>query len=254
MIHNETRFDDLIQAALAQDFSGWDFSYLHDRWREDPPSWDYAAIVRQHMQGVHSLLDMGTGGGEFLSSLLPLPDDTHATEAWEPNIPVAKKRLEPLGITVHGIEDKAPLPFADSCFDLVINRHEWYDPAEVYRILKPGGVFITQQVGDQNNVDLNKLISGESPDDGDWNLSGARDDLVAAGFEITRAEESFPLTEFLDIGAVVFYLKVIEWQIPDFSVAKYRQQLGGVHNTIESEGKLTTKDHRFLLIGRTAAG
>ena len=253
MIHNEARFDDLIQAALAQDFSGWDFSYLHDRWESAPLPWDYAAIIRQHMQGVHSLLDMGTGGGEFLSSLRPLPGDTHATEAWPPNIPVAKNQLEPLGVTVHGIEDQAPLPFEDNQFDLVINRHEWYDPAEVYRILKPGSVFITQQVGERDNVYLNELIAGESPENGDWNLEGARDALIAAGFEIARGEEAFPRTEFLDIGAVVFYLKVIEWQIPGFSVEKYRHTLGDVHNMIEATGKLTMNQHRFLLVGRTRA-
>ena len=28
-------------------------------------------------------------------------------------------------------------PFADNQFDLVINRHEYYDPTEVMRVLKP---------------------------------------------------------------------------------------------------------------------
>ncbi|MNJ78400.1 hypothetical protein D3C77_761450 [compost metagenome] len=36
----------------------------------------------------------------------------------------------------------------------MINRHEAYSVQELNRILKPGGLFITQQVGGQNNRGL----------------------------------------------------------------------------------------------------
>jgi len=251
MIQNESRFDDLIQAALAQDFSGWDFSYLQGRWDEEAIPWSYETIVKKHMQGIDSLLDMGTGGGEFLASLAPLPENTHATEAWQPNVPIARKRLEPMGITVHAIEEYAPLPFPDAHFDRVINRHEWYDPSEVYRILKPGGLFITQQVGDKNDLRLNELISGQAPEyDTAWNLSIAQKQFAETDFRITQAEDSFTPLHFFDIGAIVYYLKVVEWQIPDFSVEKYRSQLGIIHNMIERDGKLTVEQHRFILIAQ----
>jgi hypothetical protein len=34
------------------------------------------------------LLDMGTGGGELLSSLPNLPNNTFATESYKPSIPL----------------------------------------------------------------------------------------------------------------------------------------------------------------------
>lgn len=39
------------------------------------------------------------------------------------------------------------LPYEDESMDIIINRHESYDIYEVYRVLKKGGIFITQQVG-----------------------------------------------------------------------------------------------------------
>jgi SAM-dependent methyltransferase len=77
----------------------------------------------------------------------PFPELAYATEAYAPNVPVAKKRLEPLGVRVTAIDDDDSLPFDDAGFDLVLNKHESFSPAEVRRILRPGGTFLTQQVG-----------------------------------------------------------------------------------------------------------
>jgi len=243
----EERFNKLIADALSTNFSGWDFSYLQGRWQGDEAAWDYSAIVESYLPDAESLLDMGTGGGEKLSALSPLPPDTHATEAWEPNLPVAKKRLEPLGIQVHHINEAEPLPFIDERFDCVINRHEFYQPEEVYRILKTGGHFITQQVGGAHGIDLNEWITGTRPAWDGWGLSKAHYDLHRAGFKVLNTGEDFGEMRFLDIGAVVYYLKVISWQIPDFDVDTYRPQLMALHQRIEKDGFLPIGIHYFWL-------
>jgi protein-L-isoaspartate O-methyltransferase len=86
------------------------------------------------MKKAESMLDMGTGGGERLASLQPLPKVTYATEAYAPNVPIARKRLEPLGVKVVQIMSDDNLPFANKTFDLIINHHEAYSVKEVYRI------------------------------------------------------------------------------------------------------------------------
>jgi hypothetical protein len=93
-------FDRLVAEAEAQAFSGWDFSYLNGRMEVGQVSWDYRASVMRAIPCATALLDMGTGGGEFLASLTPLPRDTCATEAYPPNVPVTRQRLEPLGVQV----------------------------------------------------------------------------------------------------------------------------------------------------------
>ncbi|MGH2391027.1 MAG: class I SAM-dependent methyltransferase, partial [Chloroflexota bacterium] len=142
------RFEQLIDGAAAQPFAGWDFSYLRDRWDEEHPDWDYRELVRRRFAGAHALLDMGTGGGEVLESLAPLPPRTTATEGYAPNVEIARHRLSRLGVevvAVAGAPDNleieegvgiGSLPFPDAGFPLVINRHESYYPAEGYRLLE----------------------------------------------------------------------------------------------------------------------
>src|SRR5689334_7703210 len=97
-------------------FEGWNFSHIiaSGRMVDGPLAWSYASKLLMRLRRAQSLLDMGTGGGEFLSSLQPLPAHTCATEGYAPNIPVARQCLEPLGVKVYGFEKEGdPLPFAD---------------------------------------------------------------------------------------------------------------------------------------------
>lgn len=231
-------------------FEGWDFSYISDTGRiaTEPFPWSYTNWVLKELFHSESMLDMGTGGGEFLSKLLPLPKMTAATEGYKPNIPIARKRLNPLGIEVYEVEDDSKLPFKDEQFDLVINRHESYSPDEVNRILQHEGIFITQQVGGTDNIRLNELL-GAPMDFGyaEWQLAKAVEDIEAAGFTIIEKKEAHPLTRFYDVGAICYYLKAIPWQINDFSIQKYKNQLYNIHKIIEQKGHIEVKSDRFII-------
>ena len=244
----DKRFDELVQDGLTLSFSGWDFSVIRNRWTFARTSWDYGASVRQRLAGVQRLLDMDTGGGEFLASLAPLPAETYATECYPPNIPVARQRLEPLGVNVVSEYKDEHLPFDAGFFDLVINRHSSFVGSELYRILRPGGVFLTQQVGGDNNIRLNELLQDEVFFEySNWTLAECTRWLREAGFRILQAQEERPVEVFSDIGAVVFLLRVISWQVADFSVEKYRSKLYAIHELIQREGRLVSYAHRLLV-------
>ncbi|MCD6291771.1 MAG: class I SAM-dependent methyltransferase [Anaerolineae bacterium] len=240
-------FDQLVSEALQLGFSGWDFSVISHRWQEGPTSWDYRQIVRERIGQASSLLDMGTGGGEFLSSVVPLPRHTWATEGYPPNVPVAKARLAPMGVQVVETAESV-LPFADGSFDLVINRHTGFVAREVYRVLAHGGRFVTQQVGGSNNIRLNELLQDQvSFEFSYWTLEYLVQQLQEAGFRVISQREDFPDTVFKDIGAVVFYLKIISWQISDFTIEKYRDRLLAIHDIIQERGCLSIKGHRIYV-------
>lgn len=241
-------FDQLVAEAQAASFIGWDFSWLEGRWFESPPPWDYKERVRARLPVAHAFLDMGTGGGEFLETLAPLPLDTWATENYPPNMPIARRRLEPLGVrVVTGVADDA-LPFPDHRFDLVINRHESFSAAEVSRILQPGGRFITQQVGGHDNLQLNELLQNEVAFEFiDWGPAVAVQQLKAAGLRIVEQIEAFPKTRVADVGAVVYYLRATPWQIDSFTVEAYRDKLLSLHRRIARDNGLTLTSHRFYL-------
>jgi len=244
-------FDFLVSEA-EHPFSGWDFSYINSRFVDAPLTWSYSSKVLPFIRTSESLLDMGTGGGELLATLAPLPKHTCATEGYEPNVTIAKNKLEPLGVKVFYLkDDKTNLPFKNEEFNLIINRHEFYNPNEVYRILKPDGIFITQQVGDKNNSKLRLILtgSGGSQNEVEWNLEYASNKSEAAGFEILESKEDITLTRIFDVGAIAFYLKAIPFDFPDFTVEKYYDKLVEINEYINDNGylDLDMNNHRFII-------
>ncbi|PGW55744.1 SAM-dependent methyltransferase [Bacillus thuringiensis] len=239
----------LLESANTH-FSGWDFSFISEtgRMKSEPLSWSYDSTAFQLMQRAESMLDMGTGGGEFLSMLQPFPSNIYATEGYAPNVPIARKKLEPLGVTVIEVTDDTALPFQDGQFDLIINQHELYAASEVNRILSPNGIFLTQQVGGLDCVELNEQFSAPLNNEfANWSLEAACSELEENGFTILEAKEEFPFQYFYDIGAIVYYLKAIPWQIPDFTVERYFEELYRIHEIILQKGYFDVKQHRFMI-------
>lgn len=232
-------------------FEGWNFSHLKGRWESEGLPWQYKEIVVSYLQPGDRLLDMGTGGGEFLLTLQHPYHLTAVTESYEPNVKLCEAKLKPLGIEVKQVYADTELPFKDESFDIIINRHESFCTSEVNRILKKGGYFITQQVGGENNCDLSRqLIDSFQPKFPEHNLKNNITQLEANGFEIIRAEESFPFIRFYDVGALAYYAKVIEWEFPDFSVESCFQQLCKLQEQLEMKYYIEGKQHRFIIIAR----
>ncbi len=250
-IDEKKRFEGYLLDA-EKEFTGWSFNYLthNGRMKEFPLSWNYYNEIIDYCSGADSLLDMGTGGGEFLSSLTFLPEDTCATEGYKPNIKKAKKQLKPLGITIFPVEDDAELPIPSERFDLIINRHESFSPLEVMRILKSEGYFITQQVGGLNDIDLNLLLGADNCQYEEWNLDKSSESLKSYDFQLKELKEDKVKTRFYDIGAIVYYLKAIPWQIPDFSVDKYYKRLFDIHELIRKQGYIDLICHRFFIVAQ----
>ncbi|PDZ42676.1 class I SAM-dependent methyltransferase [Bacillus wiedmannii] len=239
----------LLESANTN-FSGWDFSFISEtgRIKSEPLSWSYGSTAFQLMQHAESMVDMGTGGGEFLSMLQPFPSTIFATEGYAPNVPIARKKLEPLGVTVIEVTDDTALPFQDGQFNLIINQHESYAASEVKRILSPNGIFFTQQVGGLDCAELNEQFGTPlNSEFASWSLEAACCELKENGFTILEEKEEFPFQRFYDIGAIVYYLKAIPWQIPDFTVEGYNEELYRIHEIILQKGYFDVKQHRFMM-------
>lgn len=212
------------------------------------------------MQSTRSILDMRTGeGGKFASFIKQQSHSMqlYATEGYAPSLAQARQILGPLGVTVYEVHNEQ-LPLADNQLDLVINRHGSYDPREVLRVLKPGHRFITQQVGDQTNLRLHELLHtpkvlyfypSVEPMPA-WNLVYAVHELQETSWQVIEQHEHFFSTRFYDVGAVVYYLKVVPWEIPDFSVEKYFDKLAEIHHLIQQEGYLDVPFHLFFIVAQ----
>ena len=118
----------------------------------------------------------------------------------------------------------------------------------MFRIVKPGGRFITQQVGGRDCRELNELLQDEvSFEFADWGPDMAASGLETAGFQLLDQREAWVETWVSDIGAVVYYLRQIPWQIERFTVEGYRARLLALHEQMLREGGLTLHSHRFYI-------
>ena len=136
----------------------------------------------------------------------------------------------------------------------MIDRHEAYLSAEVFRILRPGGKFLTQQCGGTNFLELNNLLGVPRPSYEPWCLEAAKAQLQSAGFEQVSGRERVHTTLFRDVGAVVYYLRTVPWQVPEFTVSKHLESLREIHLQIETSGQLKIRAHHFLVEAVKPAG
>ncbi len=245
-------FDALLRDAEEMPFQGWDFDALRDRWQRGDPDWDLRKILRELLRGASSFLDLGTGGGEFLSSLPYLPKHTVATEGYEPNIPVARRRLGPLGVKVIPVQPDHRIDVPSESMEVVLSRHESFDPTEVARVLRPLGTFVTQQVGGRNYEELHRRF-GVPPEPGVNrvdSLAAFASELSSAGLVVVSAKESLFPERFLDVGAVAYFLRAAPWEVPGFSVDRYRPVLQEIHSEISRRGSWELLAHRLLVVAR----
>ena len=242
------------EESIAQ-IKGWDFSHIRGRYEEENAlPWDYEKIIHELLRDDMKLLDYDTGGGEFLLSLHHPYGNTAATEGYPPNVQLCREKLLPLGIDLRECADASHVPFDDSSFDFIMNRHGDLDPPEIRRMLKTGGFFVTQQVGSENDRELvDAVLPGLEKPFPHNNLKEQREIFEEAGFEILKAEEAFCPIRFFDVGAFVWFARIIEWEFPGFSVAKCFDRLLQLQKVMETDGKIEGTAHRFLIIARKPA-
>ncbi len=243
-------FEQLIAEAQSASIEGWDFSWLAGRATEERPSWRYSETVAKRATSAVSMLDLQSGGGEMLAGLPHLPPLVVATEGYAPNVAVASRRLGARGAYVVATQDDR-LPFSDDTFDLVTSRHPiatWWD--EICRVLLPGGTYLSQQVGPNSVGELSDYMLGPRPQGSRRDPQLARVAAQKAGLVVVDLREERLRTVFHDVGAVVYFLRLVIWIVPDFTVDRFRDRLRALHEQIERNGPFVAYASRFLIEAR----
>lgn len=216
---------------------------------EPGPPWDYESMAREYARAAKSILDLGTGGGERLSTIVAgLPARVIATEEWESNVPVAARRLAPLGARiVHA--SSLRLPFASSAFDLVLDRHEELDPKEIVRVLGPGGRFLTQQVDRNEWQELARYFP--IVDFGDQFVE-YKEALEAAGMVAQGARHDQKVA-YGSLGDVVFMLLTAPFKAPDFDPEREIEGLLALEDECGTADGIVLTESRFVLTAQKPA-
>ena len=244
-------FDELVAEGAAEPVAGWDFSWFNGRATEERPSWGYSRLLAQRMRRARAALDIQTGGGEVLGQIPDPPPALVATESWPPNIDAARRNLRRVRARVVEADDEADLPFLPGSFDLVTSRHPtdvvW---EEIARVLRPGGTYLSQQVGAGSNRELTDFMMGPQPVSQCRSARRAGACAEEAGLAVADLREQALRVEFFDVGAVVYFLRKVLWTVPGFTVDGYRDQLARLHEHIQAHGSFVSHAQRFLIEAR----
>ena len=203
------RLVDEWRRQQAATLEGWDFSHTRDRLRFEPPPWRYNDEARRLLKGSRRPLDLGTGGGEVLEGLAPLPEFTVASDIAPERVKVARRRLSAHGVSPVAANSMAPLPFKASAFDLVLCRNSAFMARHVHHVLEPSGVFYSQQVAQNNMCELLDEL-GLPSGNKDWKTQGgAVAELAEAGFHSVEMDHADTEVEFSDVGIMLWFLEAI---------------------------------------------
>ena len=243
--------------------TGWDFSSLQAE--EAPPPWRFSDVVRTYLDGTQWVADIGTGGGEAFLHLTPnfargfgLDNSTERLrEATQLAIERGASNVAFVGA------NSVTLPFPDSSLDVVLARYADYTAPEVVRVLRPGGVFATQQMGDNDTENIFDTFG--------WGTYGAywrarfrsegrayvptsetAQQFATLSCEVVTLDEYDLPFYFKDVEALVFYLKASP--LPEeIDPEKHWRPISRLVDESTTDLGIQTNQHRELLVVRTPA-
>lgn len=137
------------------------------------------------------------------------------------------------------------LPFHDAYFDLVLNRHDELDPANVARILSPGGSFLTQQVGHDNWQELRAFFPRQT--DFGPKFDRYREGFLAAGLTIERAENHDTPVACRSLGDLVYLPTATPWTVPGFDLEGDLDTLLALEQALYKNNHIVPTNSRYVI-------
>lgn len=229
---------------------GWNFSHL--KTIETGQGWDFYQEVLKKGKSTDLILDIGTGGGERILKIAKQFKSVYAIDHTSSMIDTANKNLRKAKLNNVNflLMDSEKLDFPDNYFDIVTNRHCDFNPTEVFRVLKKGGCFLTQQVseGDQLNI-KNAFGRGQSYGIKDGTLKNQYlKELKALGFNKIQSFDYNSKVIYKTDKDYIFLLRYTP-TIPEFG--KKKEDFEIFRKFIEenkTDKGIETNSKRFMII------
>jgi SAM-dependent methyltransferase len=191
------------------------------------------------------VLDVGTGAGERLRELAPSFGHGLGIDA-DPEM-VRLAREGPAGNLSFRVCSER-LESVPGAFDVILDRHAPFDLDAVAAHLRPGGYFITQQVGERNMACV-KAPLGQAP----GQPPIGRQAITATGLRLLAFLEYDVEYVVRDIESLVFWLNALDAAHADVdgrsalaSASVLNQVLAG---NVDERG-FVTNEHRYLAIAQ----
>ena len=151
--------------------NGWDFSSLQVT--HEGIEWNFYEEVMKKSRKTDVLLDIGAGGGESLlpivfSLLFTVGIDISSSMVETAKNNVAEANLANVRFFQMSSND---IQFPDDFFDVISCRHAPFNSSEIARVLRDGGIFLTQQVSEADKLNIKEAFGrGQSYGETDGTL------------------------------------------------------------------------------------
>jgi len=196
---------------------GWDFRHLGET--KKGRKWDFFQEVAKKVKEGDVVLDLGTGGGERVLEIADKIFFLIGIDFSSNMVNTARKNLSKKALkNVRFLQmDSSKLIFPDNFFDIVTSRHCDFSAKEVYRVLKKGGYFLTQQVSEYDKINIKKEFGrGQAYGKEDGSLKKRYlGELKKMGFKKIKSGD-YDSTEFYRKKEDIVYLLKYSPIIPHF--------------------------------------
>ena len=236
----------------ARRMSGWTFDVEMSP-LGPPMPWDYAERARELLADAASVLDIGTGGGERFSRILQGYDKRAvAMEGWSGNIRVAVDHLGKIGVpVVYGSGNL--LPFRDTSFEVVLNRHEGFSPEDASRIAAAGGRVLTQQVGHDNWKEFADFFPGRQPSWGPT-FGPYQEGFHRSGLRVLRADWHESKVAVATLDDVAYLLTAVPWVVRRFNLEGDLDTLLELERELTSDNGIVLTQTRYIIEALKGSG
>lgn len=231
---------------------GWDFSSLQVI--DEGVKWEIYKEVSRYLTQNSFWLDLGTGGGERVLKLADKVQLLVGIDSSPEMIKTAHRNLEAkrLTNTRFWVMDNRHILFPDEFFDVISCRHSDFNANEVYRVLKAGGTFLTQEVSEADKINIKEYFGrGQSFNEIDGTLLRAYvKQLEEAGFGDISFEE-YDATEYYQRREDIIFLLTHTPIIVDFGKRPGDlEKLDQFINSNQTTKGIKTNSKRFKVIAR----
>lgn len=231
--------------------NGWDFSRV--KATAEGVKWQFYNEVTQRCKQPDRLLDIGTGGGESLLSIAHSCSLLVGIDLSSGMVQTANHNLENSNKTnVRFLQmDAENLDFPQNFFNVVSCKHSPFYAKDVAKVLVKDGIFLTQQVSENDKFNIRQAFGRGQSTNLDGTLKNRYiEELNEAGFSDIQSFE-YDATEYFETYEDLVFLLKHTPIIPNFG--KYNNDFVVLQKFIDdnkNERGIETNSKRFMIIAK----
>ena len=144
---------------------GWDFSKIKIK-EEKKSNYNYYKQVLNNINSNTVMLDVGCGGAHksilyysFAKKIFMIDVEDEMLKKAKENLKKFCNKEKQKKFKILNCNGYKKLPFKDGTFNLVVSRHCGVNMEEVYRVLKKGGIFISEDIASNDCLELKQVFN-----------------------------------------------------------------------------------------------